>query len=172
MTEINDLIEKYSKLPKIVINKLYPYYRNDDDMEQIGLIGLWNATRTYDKSMDVKFVTYASRCIRNAINAELDFQKAEKRQLNNDGFCISLDQPINQLTGDATLADIIADDVLHFPLIDAMELYEGRTREHRQIIDLKVHGYKTNEIAKHMKVSEQTVRRVWNKLKEEVKECI
>lgn len=76
-----------------------PYY---DDMVYIGTIGLMKAARNFNKEEKVKFITYASICIKNEIR--MDYRK-NKKHLHNiymedivreykDGIKITLEDEI------------------------------------------------------------------------------
>lgn len=60
------IILNYMKLvPYIVVNRFNDKY--DDDYIEEGYIGLIRAVDTYDCDKNIKFITYASRCIKNQI---------------------------------------------------------------------------------------------------------
>lgn len=76
-----------------------PYY---DDMVSIGTMGLMKAARSFDKREKVKFITYASICIKNEIR--MDYRKNKKHLQNiymediireyKDGIKITLEDEI------------------------------------------------------------------------------
>ena len=69
MLFINDIILKYQKLVFKILNHYKVIYNfNNDQKEDLfheGIIALINAYNTYKKESNIKFITYASRCINN-----------------------------------------------------------------------------------------------------------
>lgn len=69
MLFINDIILKYQKLVFKILNhyKIIYNFNNDlkEDLFHEGIIALINAYNTYKKESNIKFITYASRCINN-----------------------------------------------------------------------------------------------------------
>ena len=72
------------KLVYFIINKYYPERRNDEDIIQVGMIGLWKAIELFDESKGYKFSTFATTVIRNAIKQELRSEKTDSRRANLD----------------------------------------------------------------------------------------
>lgn len=64
------LIEDNMNLVYYIIHKYYPTYRNDEDLKQVGMLGLCKAADTWD-GVSSKFSTYAFKCIVNTIRVEL-----------------------------------------------------------------------------------------------------
>ncbi len=60
-----------------------------EDAYQEAYVGLWNAIKTYDPQMEIKFKTYAGSCIRNSV---LNFIRREKRQIDNMIFYRDFEQ--------------------------------------------------------------------------------
>lgn len=50
-----------------IIKKYYASYKEQEDLISIGTIGLIKAVGTFDSNKGIRFATYASRCIENAI---------------------------------------------------------------------------------------------------------
>lgn len=57
-------------------------YNKCDLYYDVGVIGLVKASKVYDENKGVKFITYASRCIRNEICREIITQNYIKRKAN------------------------------------------------------------------------------------------
>lgn len=105
-------VENNLRLVHYLVNHKCGKSQNDeeyDDMVSIGEIGLIKASKTYDSSKEIKFATYATRCILNEIF--MYFRKSNKYA--ND---ISLDEPIesNHDGRELTKADIIEDTNANF----------------------------------------------------------
>ncbi len=63
----NKLIEHNLRLVVHVAKKYFAAEADPDDLVSIGTVGLIKAVSSFDGSKSVKFATYASRCIENAI---------------------------------------------------------------------------------------------------------
>lgn len=105
-------VEKNLGLVHYLVNHQFYISQSDekyDDMVSVGKIGLIKATKTYDSSKEIKFDTYATKCIVNEIL--MYFRKSNKYA--ND---ISLDEPIksNQYGRKLTRVDFIEDPNVNF----------------------------------------------------------
>lgn len=58
----DDLIKEYEKYVYSIINK-YSTKSNRDDLMQVGMLGILNASQKYDSNQDVKFTTFAYKYV-------------------------------------------------------------------------------------------------------------
>ena len=63
----NKLVEDNINLVYFLINKYYPSFRGNEDVQQEGMMGLCKAAKTFDDSKGAQFSTYATMCILNQI---------------------------------------------------------------------------------------------------------
>lgn len=63
----NALVKKYGAYVEMLTRPYFLAGAERDDINQIGLIGLVKAIRTYNPASSSSFKTYASHCIRNAV---------------------------------------------------------------------------------------------------------
>ena len=63
----NTLIERNLRLVAHIMKKYYAAESDQEDLISIGTIGLIKAVSSYRLEKNIKFATYASRCIENAI---------------------------------------------------------------------------------------------------------
>lgn len=63
----NIIVEHNLRLVAHIIKKYYSNYGEQEDLISIGTIGLIKAVNTFDNSKGIKFATYASKCIENAM---------------------------------------------------------------------------------------------------------
>ena len=63
----NTLIERNLRLVAHIMKKYYAAESDQEDLISIGTIGLIKAVNSYRMEKNIKFATYASRCIENAI---------------------------------------------------------------------------------------------------------
>ena len=64
-------IEHNLRLVAHIIKKYYASYKEQEDLISIGTIGLIKAVGTFDSNKGIRFATYASRCIENAILSQM-----------------------------------------------------------------------------------------------------
>lgn len=170
---MDDKIESNLSLVRFVINTYYPRFRQDEDIFQLGLIGLWKAIQTFDETKNIKFNTYTARCIRNEINAELERVNAQKRQLDREGMCISLNTPLSDLenSSEEWIQNIQSVSIESNPLylLQLRELLEEKDDKTKFIFNKKLQGYKTEDIANQLNLSGQTIRRIWSSIEREVR---
>lgn len=62
----NEILTTYAPLAKSIARSFY-VIGEDEDLIQMGMIGLMRAVRTYNAESSAAFKTYASHCIRNTI---------------------------------------------------------------------------------------------------------
>lgn len=80
-TNRNELITENMKLVYYVLNKYYHKYIGDEDMIQVGMVGLVKAADKFDESKS-KFSTFAVLCIRHAIQDELRKRNKEPKMMS------------------------------------------------------------------------------------------
>jgi len=102
------LVEENIKLPGFVLKKYFPTRMNDEDLYQIGCIGLMTAARKFDASLGYTFSTFAAKVIRYTIIRAIRDECAEKRLINKLAY--SLDEIIFSTgEGDVNLTRQVAD---------------------------------------------------------------
>lgn len=118
----NELFEQNRGLVYYTMNKYYPGFKNDEDLQQEALIGLWNAARTYNEDKNIPFAGYAVPCIRNQIRRTLHKRLTAKQQF--DICLLSLDLNYSEDDDECTLYDMLGDS----------EWYE-RTMESTMVVE-------------------------------------
>ena len=143
----------------------YPY--DMDELVSIGLMGLIKAVDTFDINKEVKFSTYALRCIDNEVLTFIRKNKTHKEH-------VSLTSPIstNKDGNEMFLKDILMDSDEDFVFsIEEKELYdevrrviENLPEREKQIIMLyfgfNCEPLNQNEISSQMKISQQYVSKI------------
>lgn len=101
----NMLVEHNLRLVAHIVKKYYAISGEQDDLISIGTIGLIKAVGTFDPNKNIRFATYASRCIENEI---LMFFRSRRKTAGD----ISLDDPIDtdRDGNNLTLMDIMSDE--------------------------------------------------------------
>ena len=134
--------------------------RDDEDMFQIGIIGLLKAINTFDSSKEYKFSTYAFPVVRNELL--MSFRKSKK----SVKVALSLDDNADLGNGESVpYAEMIADsrdyeeDAVNSML--ARQIFEKLSlREKRIFIMFFVENKTQCEIARDMKLSQSYVCRI------------
>lgn len=100
----NILIEHNLRLVAHIIKKYYSKFEDRDELISIGTIGLIKAVNTYCVDKNIKFATYASRCIENELLMYF-------RSLKKSSADVYIDEPIeSDKDGNIlSLKDIISD---------------------------------------------------------------
>lgn len=159
-SERDKLIEDNIKLVYFVLNKYYPTYIHDEDIIQIGMIGLCKAADKYDGDKGT-FSTYAVIVIQNEIRRE--FRNRQKEDKLN---AVSLDLPVLNDDGKeiTTLLDTIMgqEDV---GFVDIEGYYKTLKPIEKTYFDLLREGYKPKEVAEILGCSKHNVSRYIRRLK-------
>lgn len=144
------LIEDNMKLVYFTVNKYYPRHIADEDVIQVGMIGLINAAQMYDESKGA-FSTYACKCIRNEINKEF---MARKKQIPT----LSLDYEYRggEDSESFTLIDTLLGDT-DVTYVDLDSVSAQLNSMGKKVLDLSLAGLSSKEISKELGI---TIRQV------------
>ena len=154
-----ELYSANEKLAYWMLAKFYPAFQMDEDYQQVAKIGLWKACLGYKEDAQIKFSSYASRCILN----EICNYFRDSGQTSRDGVSsLSLDVQIND---DTTLANLIPGDkdVL---FIDFNGFWESLTSREKKIVTMLIQGLTNREIGNSIGVSNQRVSEIRLKAKQ------
>lgn len=159
-----DLYLANEKLVYLTMEQRFPQLRNDEDLTQVGRIGLWKACRTYNAEVS-RFSTYACKCIYTEICWELRHRNRRKYTAFKT---VSLDEPIY---GDTTLGELIAgkEDIMPF---DSSGFLQALTPAERAILGYMSDGLKQTEIGKKLRISQGQVSKRISKIREKFKEFV
>lgn len=153
MNNRDELIINNLPFVRFIIKKHFPTYVNDDDIIQIGCIGLVNAANTYDKNCGITFQAYAAPCIRNEIR--MHFRRNQNKYTE-----VSFNEPVGD---DSTLEDVLVGDK-DIDFFDLAPLIRKLTKIERDYLILAMKGLRRTDIAREMKVSKTYVSRVFNQI--------
>ena len=145
------LVEDNINLVYFVIQRYYPHLITDEDVVQVGMLGLCIAVVDYEPEKG-EFSTYACRKIRGRISYE-----CRKRRKDRQANIMSLNYEINADDGAITERGdlIVGDEDVDF--VDISELYQKASPLERIILELKQQGLNSREIAKAIGGSEERV---------------
>lgn len=85
---LNFLLDRYKPIVKIKARMYFLVGGDTDDLIQEGMIGLFNAIKKYDKSVNTRFKTFAEICVDNQIKTALRNNNRLKHSTLNDSISI------------------------------------------------------------------------------------
>lgn len=173
------IFEKYKPLIINVANKMYKHCQNNgvdiNDLIQEGLVGLNIAIKTFSEHRETSFYTYASKCINSRIISLVVSTSRLKNKVLNDSVFLELSDNDASNGYGRNLADnsynpeeiLINEESKN----EILSIIDNRLNENeRQIIYLKINGFKYREIAdilgKDIKYVDNIIQRIKVKIKE------
>lgn len=115
------LVTENMKLVRFTINKYFPRFNHDEDIYQIGCLGLVKASRIYDESKGA-FSTIATRVIKSSILGYLREARTEKRkaQVEAISFNSSIREHDNLIIGELIGEESFEERVVQEELLKGM----------------------------------------------------
>lgn len=159
MNERDQKICDNLKLVNHVIWRFYPYSGTDDDIFQIGCVGLIKAVDTFDLNNGAAFSSYAVQCIRNEIGMELRKRKRWEAPLSLE--MVLVEDEDDQLR----LGDVLEARDEHDELVIGDYELLLNSRE-RLVLRYLLAGKTQRWIAKTLGTSHQNVNRIVKKMRE------
>lgn len=153
MTDLNQAILDNEKLVYFAVNRYYPALIHDDDIIQLGRIGLWHALSSYEPGAS-KFGNYAVLCIKHEIDRYFQCQNYIKRKPPE---MVRLDAtPAN--AEEATVHEVIL-GTTDIDFLDVEAILTALTKRQRMILARLAAGYCVAEIARQVGVTKYHVRK-------------
>lgn len=170
------LISKYKNFVKVKARAYFLIGADKEDIIQEGMIGLFKATRDYDRDKLTSFKAFAELCITRQIITAIKTATRQKHIPLNS--YISLNKPIYDEESDRTLLDVVSEIKITDPeelIISSEELYSMENKIVELLSDLEwevlmayLDGKSYQEIAKqlhrHVKSIDNALQRVKRKL--------
>ena len=153
MTKRDEIICENFSLVHHIIWRYYPALGDDEDIYQIGCIGLIKAVDTFDIEAGNAFSTYAAKCIRNEIQMDLRKRKRWNAAISLESV-VAINDDDELRIGDLLISE---DDKSVMSLMDYERLLDQREQiVLRYLLDGKSQGY----IAEQIHTSRQNVCRI------------
>ena len=176
-----ELIEKNLRLVVYIAQRFENTGISVDDLTSIGTIGLIKATTSFNREKNIKFATFASRCIENEILMHLRKTSKTKSELSLDEP-LSTDKDGNELV----LKDILGTDgdntfksvEQKMEILCLTKLIENLSNRERVIMKLRYGLNKLGkeltqkEVATKLNISQSYISRIEKKVLERLKEDI
>lgn len=169
MTKDNiKLMEQSQKLAYHIANRFYTGdHFDDDDIRQVALIGLWKATKTWDKERSA-FSTYAYKVITNEILQEVKKRKRKKI----DTF--SYDAYIESCEGEVSYLDLLASPVNEMEFIevsmDFSKAFELLSEKEKNLLAIYISNpnITQQEVANKMHVTQGCISKIRKKVRQKI----
>lgn len=157
----NELMIKHERLVYLVAHKYFGGRASDEDILQIGRLGLLAAIRSYKPDINMKLSTYATRCIYNEIATYLITINRAKRKVECQ---MSLDQ-VQSDDGKLDMYGNIADDRINVEgdicvTMLVQNYIDNLTDRDKQMMQMLIKGYSAVDIANQLGISRQRVSKV------------
>ena len=152
---MEELFAENENLIYHVLKKRFPMYYFDEDIRQIGAIGLWKACKRYNSHVS-KFSTYACLCIKNEILHHFRIQNAKRRHLDIPPR--SLDENLKD-TDDISFGESII-GTQNIEYIDWNGFWNSLNPTEKKIVYLRMEGCNQTKIGKILSVSQSQINRV------------
>lgn len=178
--DANELIfEKYKPLIINNATNMMKYCKSSgvdiNDLIQEGLYGLNIAIKSYTDNKTASFYTFASRCINNRMISLIVSSRRLKNKVLNDSVFLEMNDKDNLSNLGKNICDnsfnpeeILLEIEGKNKILDAIE--NCLNENEKQVIYLKIDGYKYKEIAnklgKSTKYVDNIIRRIRNKMKD------
>ena len=164
---IDQMIADNEKLVMYTISRFFPTYLYDDDIRQLGYIGLWKACKKYDASLNAKFSPYAVKAIRGEIIKYLRSLQMQMRHPKVPNM--SLSKPM--FDSEESLEDRISAGTLDW--IDTEGFYNALTDRQKLIVRRRIIDKATyQEIGDEIGVSRERIRQEVARIKQKFDEYI
>ena len=165
--DIDQMISDNENLVMYTISRYFPTFLYDDDIRQLGYIGLWKACEKYDASLNTKFGSYAVKAIRGEIIKYLRSLQTQMRGTKVPN--ISLSEPM--FDGGESLEDHISAGTLGW--IDTEGFYNALTDRQKLIVRRRIIDKATyQEIGDEIGISRERVRQEVVRIKQKFDEYI
>ena len=164
---IDQMIADNEKLVMYTISRFFPTYIYDDDIRQLGYIGLWKACEKYDASLNTKFSSYAVKAIKGEI---IKYLRSLQMQMRcPPAPIVSLSNPM--FDSDESLEERISAGALDW--IDAEGFYNALTDRQKLIVQRRIIDKASyQEIGDEIGVSRERIRQEVVRIKQKFDEYI
>lgn len=134
-----------------------------DDLVQEGLMGLLNAVKSYNPEKDIKFSTYAGRCIKNKMISSLKRNSMISDADENEALLV-LGDPKD--IPETVVVEKVVMDELYDKISSALSEREW------QVFQLFLTGMAYNQIALKLGVSAKTVNNAMQRVRRKLKSLL
>lgn len=152
MSKRDQKIIENLKLVNHVLWKQFPNLARNEDMFQIGCVGLIKAVDTFNEDTHILFSTYASKCITNEILMELRKQQKRVSEISMETIILA------DADSEITLSDILGGNEID--ILDLEKFMKKLSPNEQTYFALRSKGYSKVQVSKLMGVSRSYVTRL------------
>lgn len=158
-----ELVLQNQKLVYYLVKQLNVVHNNFEDMVSIGTIGLIKAAASYDYEKDIRFATYATRCIKNEI-----FMYFRKENMRANDISLEASLSVDSDGNELTLSEIVASPGDFTEELASDEIFENfinivlncLTKKERLIMLYRIANVNQQEIANEINISQSYISRL------------
>lgn len=158
-----ELVLQNQKLVYYLVKQLNVVHNNFEDMVSIGTIGLIKAAASYDDEKDIRFATYATRCIKNEI-----FMYFRKENMRANDISLEASLSVDSDGNELTLSEIVASPGDFTEELASDEIFENfinivlncLTKKERLIMLYRIANVNQQEIANEINISQSYISRL------------
>lgn len=172
------ILRKYKFIPRIKAKEFYILGGDEEDLNQEGLIGLYNSILSFDDSKG-RFSTFASLCVRRQMISAL--RKANRLKYSPLNNAVSYNKVVSS-EGDGTFEEILVGDknfdpeaiVIGRAKVDTLKstINEILSPMEIRVFKLNLAGKKNEEISKTLNISEKSVYNAIDRTRRKISEHI
>jgi len=174
------LIEKYKGFVRQKAKAYYIVGADSDDVIQEGMIGLYKAIISFDKSKEANFKTYAGVCVNNQILNAIKAAEREKNQPLNESVSLNATDDNNSDGRELSERLMSSNDdepEKKFLLEEIMKELQDPEKEifsslERQVLVFKLAGYDYKEIAAKLDKSPKAIDNAAQRIKRKITEYL
>lgn len=161
----DELYKKYSALIHKEINrfkvKALSLGIEYSDLMQESLLGFMSAVNTYDESNEVKFITYATMCIRRKLLNYIEKYSSIKSQTMNNALSLDDDNLALRYIKDTNEKEPLNSVIYRELIKEINEKISVLNENERIILEYAISGLKAEEISEKLSIP---VKQVYNTL--------
>ena len=183
---LNYIINKYYDLVNMKTNKFFIVGAEKSDIIQVGLIGLYKATKSFNNQKQTSFKTFANKCIERQIITAVKTANRQKNIPLNSAFSINTQLYDDNEDNNTELVDILntnyvedpSDSITRKEYFDYINksIAENLSQHEKDVLKYFRQNKSYQEIAEKLNCKTKSVdtamtriRRKANKIKQEVK---
>ena len=159
----DELYKKYSALIHKEINRFKRKATllgiEHSDLMQEALLGFMSAVNTFDEKNDVKFITYATMCIRRKLLNYIEKYSSIKNQTMNNAISLDIENSALKFIKDSKEKEPLNSIIYTEELKEINEKLSVLSIKERTILELAIEGLKAEDISKKL---DMPVKQVYN----------
>lgn len=158
----------------VINNRISYYYIKGieiDDLRQEAFIGLFNAIRSYDKTKNTSFFTYANNCISNKLKNLLAFASTNKSTVYNKS--ISINEIEDDIISDNSVLSpemIFIKNEEYSTLLDLIE--QNLTKLESDVLFLYLSGCDYSTVAQRLNFPQKSVDNALQRARRKLKKVL